>query len=185
MQHLADNVEADAASGHLGYLVSSAESGPENQIDNLLLCHALGVGCRNHTHFQGFELDLFRINTTAVVADFNDELIGLVISIEDQLACRRLTCSGALSRALNPVTNGVSDNVRERFSNCVKQHLVEVSILTAEFECHLFAAALSRIANDAGKAAEQLLNRNHPNLHYRALQVIQDSSLERHGIGKT
>src|SRR5437762_2107569 len=154
MQHFPNNIETDATPGNFSDLVSSAEPGSENKINNLLLRHSLGLRCRNHAYLDGFDLDFLRVNSGTVVADLHDQLIGLVIGIEHQFAGRRLACSRALSCALNTMTDRVSDNMRERLGNRIKQDFVEISILPAEFQGYFLTAALRRVAHYAWKPAK-------------------------------
>jgi hypothetical protein len=47
-----------------------------------------------------------------------------------------------------------------------------------------FAPALPRnVAHHPGKAAEQLIDRHHANLHHGALQIVEHARLKGHGVG--
>ena len=61
---------------------------------------------------------------------------------------------------------------------------VEIGVLPADVQFD-FAPALPRhISHHAREAAEQLVDRNHANLHDRALQIVQHAGLEGHGVGE-
>ena len=75
----------------------------------------------------------------------------------------------SLARVFNPVADGIANNVSQRFGNCIQQALVHVGVLTANYDFHLLRAAFSRVVDDARETPKQLLDRNHADLHYRAL----------------
>ena len=107
-----------------------------------------------------------------------------MIGVQTDLAPRRLALAAALLGRFNAVTDRVSHQVRQGLGDGVEDALVEIGVLSAQFQIY-FAAALPRhIAHDAREAPEQLVHRHHANLHHRALQIVQHSGLKGHGIGE-
>ena len=85
---------------------------------------------------------------------------------------------------LDPVPDGVPNQVRDGLGDRIQQTLIERSVLSFQNQVHLLVALLGHIAHHAGKAPEQLLDRNHADFHDRTLQVVQHACLQGHGIGE-
>ena len=51
----------------------------------------------------------------------------------------------AFLRAFNSVANGVADQMRDRFGECVQDAFVEIGFLASEGEFDVFATSSSRI----------------------------------------
>ena len=92
--------------------------------------------------------------------------------------------AAALLRAFDAVPDRVPHQMRERLRDGIQQALVEGGVLPVHNQFDLLATLLSDVPNHAGKAAEQLLDRNHADFHHRALQIIQHPGLKCHGIGE-
>src|ERR1700730_7624371 len=74
--------------------------------------------------------------------------------------------------------------MRKRFCDRIQNTFVEICLAAPDYEFNLFAAVNTYVANNSRKTPEQLIHRNHSNLHDRVLQVIQNSALEGHGVGE-
>src|ERR1700681_497365 len=74
--------------------------------------------------------------------------------------------------------------MRKRFCDRIQNTFVEICLAAPDYEFNLFAAVNTYVANNSRKTPEQLIHRNHSNLHDRVLQVIQNSALEGHGVSK-
>ena len=81
------------------------------------------------------------------------------------LAGHRLSCQEAFAWTFNPMAYRVAHDVGKRLGDGIEQGLVNVGLLTAEHEFNLFFATLCNITNHPREPAEQLINRDHANLH--------------------
>src|SRR6202162_3418366 len=72
----------------------------------------------------------------------------------------------------------------ERLGDGVENSFIEMSLQPAKFEIHFASALRGYIAHHAGKAPKKLVDRDHANLHDRALQIVQCPRLEGHGVSK-
>ena len=82
------------------------------------------------------------------------------------------------------MTDRIADQMCERLGDCVEDPFVEVGVLSADRQFHLAPTLACDVAHHAREATEELINGHHANLHDRTLQVVEDASLEGHGVGK-
>ena len=81
MENALHDVKAYATSRELGDFVGCAESGAENQRNNICFTQPLGFIHADNLFFQRLGFNLLGIDSTAVIFDLDDDLIALVISI--------------------------------------------------------------------------------------------------------
>ena len=93
--------------------------------------------------------------------------------------------SDALFGAFDTVTHRVANQVSERFSDGVHETLVQICVLTAQYQSNILATLLGYVTHHAGETTEKLLHRHHTNFHYRTLQVAEHARLKRHRIAET
>src|SRR5215470_2971169 len=75
MQHTSNYVEPHAASGNLGDLLRGAESWPEDQVQRFSRRHSFSFFCIDDVNLERLGLEFVVIDTRAVVAHFNDQLV--------------------------------------------------------------------------------------------------------------
>src|SRR5580692_4100805 len=184
MQDALHDVQPNAAAGNFGDLIRSAESRAEDEIHNVRFAEPAGFFPFQQASFDGSGLDFLRVDAAAVVADFHDDLIPLMVGLETDGSLRRLASASALFRAFNAVSNCISHQVRHGFGDGIQQAFVQGSVLTIQNQVDLLVTLLGHVPNHAGKSAEQLLDRHHPDFHHGTLQIIQNPRLEGHGIGE-
>src|SRR5580704_7291496 len=105
MQDALYHIQTDAAAGDFGNLIGGAEAGAEDKIKNIRLAQTAGFLGLEQTSFDGAGLDSFRIDAAAVVADFHDDLIALVIGFQADRSSGRLAGSSTLLFAFNAVAD--------------------------------------------------------------------------------
>src|SRR5580692_5101193 len=184
MQDALHDVQTNAAARNFGDLVCGAESRAEDEIHNVRFAEPAGFFPFQQASFYGSRLDLLRVDAAAVVADFHDDLIALMVSLETDGSLGRLTSASALFGAFNAVSNRIPNQVRHWFGDGIQQALVQGSVLPIQNQVDLLVTLLGHVQNNAGKSPEQLLDRHHPDLHHGTLQIIQNPRLEGHGIGE-
>src|SRR5262249_39506737 len=99
-------------------------------------------------------------------------------------AAGRLSAAHTLFRTLDAVADGIADEVGQRLGDGIEQALVKIGILAAHDEFHILAALFGHIAHHAREPAEEVLHRDHADLHDRTLQVVQHARLKSHGIAE-
>ncbi len=112
----------------------------------------------------------FGVDAAPIVGDFNDHLVALVIGVQADCSLRGLARFAALFGRFDAVADGIAHQVRQRLGDGVENALVEIGFLSADGEFHLAPALPRDIAHHARKAAEQLVDGHHADLHDRALQ---------------
>src|SRR5579864_5649192 len=91
VQNALHDIHADTATGNLGDLFRRAEAGAKDIFQGLRISQP---GCflrRRESEFDGFRTDAGGIHAAAVVADFDDYLIALVIRAQADRALGRLS----------------------------------------------------------------------------------------------
>ena len=124
------------------------------------------------------------IHATTVVANLDNDLSALVISVEIDRATRRLSRSEALVGRLDAVINGVADEMHQRFGKRVENALVKIGVLARQLESHVLATLLGDVADDARETAVELLDGDHADFQNALVQLIQNARLKCHGVGK-
>ncbi len=71
------------------------------------------------------------------------------------------------------MTDRIANQMGQGLGDDIQKALVQVGVLAAYDQFHVLAALLGNVAHHPGKAAEKLLDRNHADLHHRALQITQ------------
>ena len=82
------------------------------------------------------------------------------------------------------MTDRIANDMGQRFGDRVQQSLIEISVLAPYGQSTSLPQRLATSRITRGKAAEQLFDRNHADLHDRTLQIVEHSRLKAHGIAK-
>ena len=78
----------------------------------------------------------------------------------------------------------IAHQVGQRLGDRIQNAFVEIGLPAPDHQFDFFPALPPHVPHNARKAAEQLIDRHHANLHDRVLQVVQDPPLKRHGVGE-
>src|SRR5580658_3692503 len=177
------HVEADAAPGNLGDFVRSAESRSENQLEALQLVEPGSLFRGNDPALDGAADDFFAIESAAVVGDFDDDLIAVMVGVQPDGAARRFSGCLALGRGFNAMVGGVADQVRHGVGEGVENTFVEISGLPRHFKRDFLVAHTRHVADNSRETAEKLLDGNHANFHHRFLQLSEHARLKGQRVG--
>ncbi|MNV13292.1 hypothetical protein D3C71_1039260 [compost metagenome] len=110
-------------------------------------------------------------------------MIAFLLGRQDHLAATGLARGFAFFRRLDTVVDRVAHQVDQRVGQGLDEVLVEVGFFADQFQVDLFLELASQVANQAREAPEDFLDRLHPGLHDRGLQVGRDHVEVRHGLG--
>ena len=124
----ADDIHADAATGHARHLSGGREAGLEDVLIDLLIRHLRDLGLGRETVLQHLLLDIDRIEPFAVIADLDQDVAALVIGVKDDGAGFGLADAGAISRPLNTMIGRVADHVGERILDQLHHLAIKLGI---------------------------------------------------------
>ena len=110
-------------------------------------------------------------------------MVAFLFRGQDHLAAARFAHRFALSRLFNTVVDRVAHQVDQRVGQGLDEVLVEVGFFADQLQVDLFLELASQVANQTREAPEDFLDRLHPGLHDRGLQVGRDHVEVRHGLG--
>jgi hypothetical protein len=128
--------------------------------------------------------DELGVDAMAVVADFDDHAAAGVTRRDLERADRRFAGGAALGRRLESVIEGVAHQVHERVAQGVDDGAVQLRVGAHELELDLLAQLVGEVADQAGKAQEHDLDRDHAYLHDHGLQRLGAASELLHGLVK-
>jgi hypothetical protein len=74
--------------------------------------------------------------------------------------------------------------MHQRLSESVENAFVQIGVLSGDVQCHVFAALLGNVSDNAGKAAEELLDRHHANFEDAFVEFVENSGLKSKGFGQ-
>ena len=117
--------------------VGGAEAGPEDEVERLGFAQPRGFFGRRQSQFDGLGANLLRVDAAAVVGDFDDDLIAVVIGVQPDDALRRLAQFAALFGRLNAVAHRVAHQMGERLGDGVENSFVEIGVLPADDQVRL------------------------------------------------
>ena len=121
-------VHADAASGDFGDALGGGYAGFEHQLQFFLLAHARRLFRTDNGALDCLGDDVVDVQPAAVVGDFDDHVICLVISIQANDALRRFAGRHAFLRCFNSVVCGVTHQMGERLRQSVENPFVEIGL---------------------------------------------------------
>src|SRR5574340_722611 len=168
-----DDVHADAAARNIRNLVGGRKPGLEDEVEDVVIGEA-GVVCDNPA-LARLGKDFFSVDTAAVVANFDQDVAGLVRRPELDSGYRVLTRGGAFGCALNAVIRGVADHVHHRVRQFLDHVAVELGVVPEGLQLGLLAALPAQVADQPGHSAEQLPDWDHAHGHGRFLDFLGDA----------
>ena len=99
-------------------------------------------------------------------------------------AARGFAGSDAFIGRFDSVIHGVANQMGQRFSQRVKNALVEIRVLAGELKHDVLILQLGHVAHDTREAAEKLVDGNHADLHYGFVKFVEHARLESQRIGE-
>jgi len=109
-------------------------------------------------------------------------MVALLFRRQNHLAVTGLARGFAFFRGFHAVVDGVAHQVDQRVGQGLDKVFVEVGFFTHQFQVDFFLELASQVTNQAREATEDFLDRLHPRLHHRGLQVGSDHVEVRHGL---
>lgn len=73
----------------------------------------------------------------------------------------------------------ISHNVCQRLGKRIQNPLVQVRMLSGNFQRHIFSAQFRDVTDNSRESPEQLLHRHHSDLQHAFVQFIQHPRLKR------
>ena len=123
---------------------------------------------------ERLDADALGIDAGAVVAHLDDDLAPLVVGAQGQDALGCLAGRDPLDGGLQPVVDGVADQVGERVLHRLQQRPVELGLTTLHAQGDLLAALRTEVAHDARQLRPEVVDGLHARLHHALLQLGGD-----------
>src|SRR5208337_2236801 len=180
----AHDVHAYTTSGNFSDFRGGAEARFEDEVKGVLVADAIGVVGFDEAVANGVLANEIEVHAAAIVANFDNDLSALMVSLERDGAARGFAGAEAHVGGFDTMINGVADQVGERLGERVKNPFVQVGVFAGNFQGDVFAAEFGDIADNPGEAAEQLFDRNHADFEDALVQFVENTRLESQGFGK-
>ncbi len=164
------HIHAHAASGNVRHFFGGGKAGKEDQVENVAVGHARRLVGGDHAALDRFPPNAFQVESGTVVRDFDVDLPAFVEGSQDQPARRLLPGLFSVFRRLDPVVDGIPDQVGERVFDGLNNGPVKFRFLALHFDPHFLAAIESQIAHGAGKLAPDVADGLHAGAHDLFLQ---------------
>src|SRR5262249_39270213 len=158
-----NDVHANTTAGDFSDFGRRAEAGLEDQVLYFGIRHAIDFALFQKAFGDGVLAEVVKVNTAAIVANFEDELSALVIGAKGYCSTYGFLRGQSLVGRLDAVVDRVANNVSERFGQRIKNAFIEIGVLAYEFQRDIFAAVLGNVADNAREAPKELFNRHHAN----------------------
>lgn len=128
--------------------------------------------------------NLGRVDSAAIIGDLDHDLIALMIGVEPAGALRTLAGARAFLRRFNAVAHRVAQNMHERLGERVEDAFVKIGVRAFHDQLNFLAPLASYVTNGSRKAAEELIDRNHSDLHDGMLEVAKNARLKGHDVAE-
>ncbi len=174
-----DDVHADAAPGHLGHLLGGAEPWLEDESVHRVGAHGRGCGLGDKAPGDRGPPDAVEVEPRAVVLHFDQDVRALVKRPDGDLPALGLAGRQALVGCLDPVIDGVAQQVEQRIGHLLEQRLVERHVLALDGEIDELSAALARRAHGALELRRERAERHHAELHRLVLDLTREAPKPR------
>src|SRR5215204_5117810 len=115
----------------------------------------------------------FGVDAAPVVRDLDQHVVAGGRGAQRESALGRLPRGDALGHRLQPVADGVADEVQQRVHHALDEELVYLGLLPQKFEPDLLAARARQVADDEPHALEDFADLHHPHAHDAFAQVAQ------------
>jgi len=169
-----DHVHADAAPGDVGDLLGGGKARQKDQAPDVLIAHDGGAFLGDQAFFQRLVAQFDRVDTGAVIGDFDVDLAAFVISAHRQATFLGFVGGATGCRELDAVVDGVADQVSQRILHRFDQAFVELGFLAFHFHPDLFAAIDRQVAHHSRKLGPDIVDGLHPGAHDAFLQFAGD-----------
>src|SRR5690606_942261 len=156
---LAHHVHAHSASRQVGHAICGRESRLENQVADFSV--GKRVARANHAALNSLGANLVYVQSPAVITDFNDDVAGVVISIEAHHTLRRLSPGHARGFRLNAMVDGIAHQVGQRVADLFHHRLVQLGVGTLDLQDNVLAELFADITHYALEALERLADFHH------------------------
>ena len=166
-----NDVHAHAATGHVRDPGRRGEARHEDEIDDLARRHRSQLLDGRQPALDGLRRDPRRVDTRAVVADFDIDLATFMEGAQRQSALDGLTRCCASLGGFNPVVNRIPDQMSQRILDRLKDGLVEFCVAALENEPDLATARDRDVTHEARKLVPDRVDRLHPGLHDPGLEL--------------
>src|SRR5204862_722289 len=163
------DIHSDPTAGNLGDAVGRRESRPEDEGEQL----AVTEDGRGGDQAAGHRLraDAVAVQAPAIVRDLDVDVAALLIraglDATDAILARALT----LVRRLDPVIDGVANEVRERIHDVFTDTLVDLGGFAPRVEDGVPAGGVGEIPDQPRQAGERVLGRDHAAVHDPLLEL--------------
>jgi hypothetical protein len=174
LDHALHHVEPHAAARDLGHLVFRGKARQEEKFEKFELRELVGdlPGDEPPGHRLGAKrLD---VDAAAVVGERDVEHACTVTGLQPDHADRWLARGLAVVRRLEPMVEGVADQVGERRLELVEDVTVDAGLLATHLESHLLAEGAGDVTDESRKAADAVGERPHAAHDHLVMEAIRE-----------
>lgn len=175
------HVHADTATGHARHLGGRGESGLEDALQHPLVGERLGRRGVDEPTCHRLRADGFDGDAGAIVLHLDRDLPALVEGPEPESAGPWLAGRLADFGSLDPMVDGIANQVRERIANPLHERPIELRVGPVDDQLHLAAAGHGQVPHRPRKLVEDVLDGLHPRLDSRLLEGRGDGVDAVHG----
>ena len=154
-------VEPHAAAGDLRHLVLRGEAGQEEKLEQLQFGKLVGHLLGDESARDGLGPQLLDVDPAAVIGERDVEHAGAVAGLEPDRADRRLVGGLPVGGRLQPMVEGVADEMRKRRLEFVEDVAIDAGLFAAYFPANLLAEGAGDVADEPRETADAVGQRPH------------------------
>src|SRR4029077_16736416 len=114
----------------------------------------------------------FVVKTAPVVLHFDEHVIAAMKSADRYFSARGFPCSFARRRILDPMRDGVADQMNQGIRDLLHDVVIETSVFSNKFQIHGLAANLCGVARGAREPRVQIADGHHARFGDFILEVV-------------
>ena len=161
LDHVLHDVETDAAARNLGDRVLHRESGQKQELQELGFTQRARRLTIDQLPFDDDVTRPFQIDAPAVIRDDDLEGTGAVTRLQTYDTLRGLAGRAAFLERLNPMVNGVAQEMAQRRVELDQNVAVHLGGLADDIQSHLLPQRAAQVAHHARKCLNAITERPH------------------------
>ena len=169
------HIHADAAARQVGDLGSGRKAGREDQVDDLVVGHAVEGGWRGDIARARDLADPRDVDAAAVILHFDDHVLTLPASPQDDRRRRRLAELGPFGRALEPMVQAVAQDMQQGLGNRLDDRLVGLRRGALDHQARGLGEGGRHLTDEARETLEGMVKRQDAQAEHGALQFADQA----------
>ena len=169
---VAHDIQPHAAPRDVGHFRPRRHARPENEPQQVVLAHALGLGALNDAALNGAGAHRGAVDAPPVILHLDDDGTAALRRTDRNMALGALAGRDPFFRRLDAVVDAVAQQMGERRLDLLQHGAIYLGVAPRDRQVHLFVQLVSQIAYHAREALQHAADGHEARAEHIFLQVI-------------